>query len=161
MTSLRLATAFVRVWTRVYTSRTSPALREERRAEIESDLWELQHDLETGRGLAPSVQVIARLLLGVPDDLCWRLEHADEGDRRWLRRTVALTAAALALIAFWLLPARPRQDLSTDRTRVLECGSASAPPQTRAEFRMQVITCAGAFFTSRRNTDPGTAARDD
>src|SRR5438094_8714239 len=41
---LRLAIAFVRKWTRVYTARMSPELREARRAEIESDLWEVQQD---------------------------------------------------------------------------------------------------------------------
>jgi hypothetical protein len=158
---LRFATAAVRVWTRAYTLRTQPALRDERRAEIESDLWELQHDPEGGRGLTPPVQVIARLLIGVPDDLCWRMEHAVARDTRRLRRTIALTAAALALVALWILPARLRRDVPADRARVLDCGTASAPPQTRAEFRMQVINCAGAFFTSRRSTDSGPAGRDD
>ena len=40
---LRLVTGAVRSWTRFYTWRVAPSLREARRAEIESDLWEHLH----------------------------------------------------------------------------------------------------------------------
>jgi len=41
---LRLATALVRLWTRVFTLGMPDRVREWRRAEIESDLWEQAHD---------------------------------------------------------------------------------------------------------------------
>jgi hypothetical protein len=151
---LGIAITIARAWTRAYTWREEPAVRDARRAEIESDLWELQQDPEGGRGLTPAGQVIARVLIGVPDDVCWRMEHA-AGTSWPPPRTVVLTAAALVLVALWILPASFRHNAPIGRTRVLDCGSASTP-QTRADFRLQVINCAGAFFTSPRNTEPGS-----
>ena len=63
---LRLAIALVRAWTRLYTWRMEPAIRKARHAEIESDLWEFEQDPDAGRRLSPAVQVMARVLLGVP-----------------------------------------------------------------------------------------------
>jgi hypothetical protein len=40
-----LATAVVRAWTWIYTRGTPVFVRDGRRQEIESDLWEQQHDL--------------------------------------------------------------------------------------------------------------------
>ena len=64
-----LAVTVVRAWTRVYTWRLDPLPRERRRAEMESDLWEFQRDRGGNRGLSPAVQVLARMVIGVPDDL--------------------------------------------------------------------------------------------
>jgi TonB family protein len=51
-------------------------VRDERRQEIESDLWESAHDPETTRqGLV--WQVIRRWLLGVPHDVAWRLTRLE------------------------------------------------------------------------------------
>ena len=72
--ALGLATALVRAWTRAYTWRLEPAVRDRRRAEIESELWEFQQDPE--RGNHPAAHMLARLLIGIPDDLSWRAEHA-------------------------------------------------------------------------------------
>ena len=116
MTPTRFAVAVVRAWTRIYTWRLPPDLREARRAEIESDLWECQQD-QNERGLTSAMHVFIRLMMGIPDDLGWRAEHADIGYSQ-LRRTLAAsaTAAALVLAALWaftslqpveLPPARP------------------------------------------------------
>ena len=101
MTPMRLAVAVVRAWTRIYTWRLPPDLRETRRAEIESDLWECQQDQGEG-GLTSAMHVFIRLMMGIPDDLGWRVEHAAIGDSQ-LRRTLAVsaTAAALVLAALW------------------------------------------------------------
>ena len=48
----------------VYTWRLDPVLRERRRAEIESDLWEFQQDPAGSRGLSPAIQVLARMASG-------------------------------------------------------------------------------------------------
>jgi len=158
---LGLAIAAVRCWTRVYTWRMSPAWAERRRAEIDSDLWELQHDPEAGRGLAPAAQVLARLCLGVFDDLCWRAEQAAFEDTLLGRKGVALAAAAaLVVIALWTIPAWIRQAAPIERTQVLDCASDFAPPQTRAELRMRVVNCAGAFFKPSRNATAGRIDRD-
>jgi hypothetical protein len=70
---LGVAVAIVRAWTRVYTWRVPPSLRESRRAEIESDLWESAQD--AGQGPSPAMQVVVRLVLGIPDDIQWRMTH--------------------------------------------------------------------------------------
>jgi hypothetical protein len=73
-TLLALATTLVRVWTRVYTWGLEPRARDARRAEIDSDLWEQVHAPAAG-SLLP-LQIVGRLLLGMPHDLQWRLEGA-------------------------------------------------------------------------------------
>src|SRR5438105_9484836 len=73
---LPLATRLVRAWTRVYTLGLPPAAQIARRDEIASDLWELEHDPDRPAGRWTSMQVVARLLVGIPDDLLWRLDLA-------------------------------------------------------------------------------------
>jgi hypothetical protein len=59
----------VRVWTYLYTFGLPSEVRDRRCAEIESDLWESEHDPDIPRH-AP----VLRLLRGLPADLLWRLE---------------------------------------------------------------------------------------
>jgi hypothetical protein len=158
---LRLAIGFVRGWSRVYTWGMPSGPAESRRAEIESDLWELQHDADGTCGLNPTVQMIGRLLGGVPDDLAWRIERAGDGEDLVLRRTLAMTAAAAALlVAFWILPVWMGRMGPTGRTRVLECANESRPPESTPELRTRVITCAGVFFGPRANTVSQGVGRD-
>jgi hypothetical protein len=103
--TLDLATALVRAWTRAYTWRLEPAVRDTRRAEIDSELWEFQHDPE--RGAYPAAHTLARLLIGIPDDLSWRAEHAQarRTPTRARLRAVAWTVATLIVFAaLWILP---------------------------------------------------------
>jgi hypothetical protein len=86
------AIAVVRGWTRAYTWRLPQDVRDVRRGEIESDLFESQRD--DGPTLSLALQVTMRLLLGVPDDVQWRIEHSQWG------RTPAFVVAALATTAF-------------------------------------------------------------
>jgi hypothetical protein len=86
-----------------------PDLRDERRAESESDLWEFQQDEETKAGLGAAAHLVARLLAGIPDDLLWRSEHPSSRERR-LGRTAALTTAGLLLALLWVfLQVRPAE----------------------------------------------------
>src|SRR5262245_65960888 len=82
---LRLALALVRSWTALYTSGMPDGLRNARRAEIESDLWESQHDRRPESDLGVAVQMLVRLFRGLPDDLLWRVELMDLRSKR--RRT--------------------------------------------------------------------------
>lgn len=66
----------VRWWVSLYTWGLPPEVRHNRRAEIESDLWEQQSEVVGARTLAITTQVLARWLLGVPADLSWRLQAA-------------------------------------------------------------------------------------
>jgi hypothetical protein len=61
-------------WVRCYTRRLPAGVAAQRRAEIDSDLWEHQHrSLATGRTQAQhEIEVIGRVLSGIPADLSWR-----------------------------------------------------------------------------------------
>jgi len=93
---LRAVIAAVRAWTWLYTSGLPLGLRERRREEIESDLWESIADGRDRRILA--LLIASRLIAGIPDDLGWRAEHGPPNTaRRW---RLALTA--LAILGLWL-----------------------------------------------------------
>jgi hypothetical protein len=102
---LATATALVRAWTRAYTWRLEPAVRDRRRAEIESELWELEQDPD--RGNHPAAHVLARLVIGIPDDLSWRAESAAARQtplRARLRIAAWTVATLVVLAALWILP---------------------------------------------------------
>src|SRR6266513_1767939 len=90
---MRLAVNCVRRWTWLYTWRMPPASRETRRAEIESDLWEFQRDAVGDQSLGPALHILLRFLIGIPDDLSWRVEQVAVGERA-SQKTVTLMATA-------------------------------------------------------------------
>ena len=98
----------VRAWTRVYTLRMDTSDRDRRRAEIESDLWEYHEDLRR-RGASPSgiaFCMLARLVLGLPHDLLWRLECEEDRDmapRQSAWTTGAALGAAVGITVLWAL----------------------------------------------------------
>ena len=71
---VRFAKACVRVWTWLYTCGLPASERSARRSEIESDLWEFECDLDADHPFGPTLHLLLRLLLGIPDDLSWRVE---------------------------------------------------------------------------------------
>jgi hypothetical protein len=90
----RAAIAIVRAWTWLYTWGLPRADRERRRLEIESDLWESGSDEEVRPSLV--APIIARLLLGIPDDVRWRIESTELPPSR--RHTVATAVTAAVLL---------------------------------------------------------------
>jgi hypothetical protein len=103
----------VRRWTHLCTSGLPRDSRDRRRAEIESELWEAE------RAATSSLIVLARLVLGMPADVAWRVEVAHV--------TPSAYAAALALLAavitagWWL-------------TAALDPGELPAPAGPRMRF---------------------------
>jgi hypothetical protein len=96
---LRLAIALVRLWTRVFTLSMPERVREWRRAEIESDLWEQAHDQ------TPSPwQLIGRLWRGIPADVVWRIEEETMRSKA-LVVLAASIGVVLAASAMWLYDA--------------------------------------------------------
>jgi len=105
---LDLAVGMTRSWVSLYTSGLPPECRDARRTEIDSDLWEQQRtaDLLNQPQGETSLQLLARLVLGIPSDVTWRLEtgHSVSGERSirmnealYMRGLVAV-GVALALL---------------------------------------------------------------
>src|SRR5216110_327509 len=67
-----VAAGLVRAWTRVYTHGLPRAERTARLAEIDSDLWESEHDPRAPRGGWAAMQILGRLLIGIPDEYLHR-----------------------------------------------------------------------------------------
>jgi hypothetical protein len=89
------AASVARWWTRVYTAGLPADLRDARRAEVESDLWE---SLADG---APSRQILARVALGLADDLTWSLTFMDHSTRATATWSIG-TLFVLVLSWLWL-----------------------------------------------------------
>ena len=146
--TLRVALAIVRGWTRAYTWAMPTVWAERRRAEIESDLWELEHDPDGARGLMPAAQVLGRLFAGVSDDVCWRLEHSAIENSLVFRRVVALAAVATVMLSVLQISPATAGGVADRHRRspIVECANAATIPKSIAEFRFQVFRCVGAFF---------------
>jgi hypothetical protein len=72
-----VAELLVRTWVRMYTVGLEASNRSDRRAEIESDLWEHRnYAAAEGKGSAvTSLSIFGRWLAGIPADLSWRTSH--------------------------------------------------------------------------------------
>ena len=91
----------VRVWTHLYTFALPSEIRDRRRAEIESDVWESEHDPDV-----PHHALVLRLLRGIPADLLWRLEVVPH--RQPARVAVgALAGAGVLALALWAFVRQP------------------------------------------------------
>ena len=102
--ALRLMTAAVMGWTRIYTCGLPRARRQRRLDEIASDLWESTHDSRVQPGRA-AWHLLARLLLGLADDLTWRIEQVGRGTAMVGR--IVLTAGVVALLVVWVFTNEP------------------------------------------------------
>jgi hypothetical protein len=103
---LSMVTALVGMWTAIYTAGMPQPLRQIRRNEIASDLWEcsaevVRGDQQIGRAAA---EILARLFFGIPDDIFWRWEKhmnatSTQGQvPRWLNATsMGLPLSAVGL----------------------------------------------------------------
>jgi len=89
------AAGVARWWTRCYTAGLPLDLREARRAEVESDLWESLADGSTTR------HILARVVLGVVDDLTWSLTLMDTASRAAATWSIG-SLAVFALSWLWL-----------------------------------------------------------
>jgi TonB family protein len=105
--SLRIAIAAVRLWTDLYTRRLPSEVRDARRAEIASDIWHSTHDPDRDRSWPLALEMIVRLLFGLPDDVRWRVEQMEESmpSRRVAVAVGLCGVLALGLAgAFWGAP---------------------------------------------------------
>jgi hypothetical protein len=84
--SAGLVAGTARLWTAMYTAGLPHWVRERRRGEIESDLYE-HRAVYTGEGIGSAIvtrQVARRLFGGIPQDVLWRLET--DRDNEYLAR---------------------------------------------------------------------------
>ena len=71
-------------------------------ARAESDLWESQHDPGARpTGMAHAVQIVARLLIGIPDDLAWMFEQGQVANGS--RRRIAVVVGVGSVLGLWLV----------------------------------------------------------
>lgn len=103
---------FVRAWVRLYTAGLPLSLRDSRREEIDADLWEQSQEAEMTLSDGPplATHLLLRWLLGLPDDLLWRLANIrakdggmKEGDMMQTRDYKTMTVAAGVIAAFFLV----------------------------------------------------------
>ena len=71
------AAGWVRRWVALYTRGLPAEIQQERRDEIDSDLWSQLHDAAESAPTEESLagEIVARLVFGIPADLSWRLEQ--------------------------------------------------------------------------------------
>lgn len=89
----------VQLWVSFYTWGLPPDLRDSRRSEIESDLWEQQSDAARAGGSNREVAWVAihRLVRGMPADLVWRV-----GTGEALAQILSFLFALSAIVGFCL-----------------------------------------------------------
>jgi hypothetical protein len=104
-TGLAVVTRLARAWTRLYTSHLDPSWRDTRRAEIDSDLWESREDACGHSAPGVALQILGRLLRGMPHDVLWSIEHRGSPVRTLRRAAIVGAAAAALLAAFWVVSA--------------------------------------------------------
>ena len=107
--ALALSVGMARSWVALYTLRLPLDIREARRSEIDSDLWEQQW-LAARRGdpvFGTAIEVLARMLLGIISDITWRAQaaasaRADRGKRmnEALYMRMGSIGVILALLVF-------------------------------------------------------------
>ena len=124
---VRASAAAVGAWTYIYTTGLDPDLRDRRRAEVASDLWESRHDGRPPLSLA--AHTFARLTFGLFSDLRWRSEHRQASLFEWFTvRFMAATAIATLVVWATLTPGQAYMPLAPKSPDLLGIGSREMPP---------------------------------
>jgi uncharacterized protein (TIGR03435 family) len=95
-----LAITVVRIWTRLYTSGLPPSVKDRRRAEIDSDMWEWRADHAGAPHVGDAVILLLRVVLGIPDDVAWRVEFGALSPLPHRRLTLVGRAIGGAFVLF-------------------------------------------------------------
>jgi hypothetical protein len=99
--------ALIRSWTTLYTCGLPADLRESRRMEIDSDLWEHQHlaQVERAPAMHTVLEMLFRLVMGMPADFTWRLERGSmaRAKKRSIPVSTSSRATRLLTVAAFLV----------------------------------------------------------
>jgi uncharacterized protein (TIGR03435 family) len=167
--ALRLAAGCVRAWTRLYTWRMPPVFRDIRRAEIESDLWEFQSDAADDATLDSALHVLLRLVIGIPDDVGWRLEHstvAGTATQESIALTARLAGAAFFIAALWIIDVdahRQRPPLAVESAPAVVRHPAAFEQDTDGirTMRAGIVAAVGVSMTSQLAPQSAPIAASD
>ena len=152
---IALSLALARAWVRTYTRGVPAPVRDARRAEIESDLWEQRHEEQSRhrRAFATALNVLGRVLRGVPSDLSWRLQHRERGR---VARRLRLGAAAARHHRWAVWPTLVELSYITGAARIGTPSSVNTPEQLAMAAGAAAILC--GMFLLWRGTAPVAAA---
>jgi hypothetical protein len=107
-----ITAALIRTWTWIYTHHTPAFVRDGRRQEIESDLWEYRRDHQGEPDARIAAHILLRLVLGVADDLQWHIEHRAALDHpRRVVTAIALVAVLIVAGPLWMFAWLSADDL--------------------------------------------------
>jgi hypothetical protein len=153
-TALALSVGVARSWVALYTFRLPLEIREGRRGEIDSDLWEQQW-LAARRGnpaFGTAIEVLARMLLGVISDITWRAqagassraERSVNVTESWYMRgplAVGVVVAILTVLA----------GIGAAADALIDPDTADGDAAFAAVFAIAGVAVLFGLLTSRRN----------
>ena len=99
-----IAMSLVRGWFHLYTLGLPTEIQHRRRAELESDLWEQQADpdRDNDRPELIGMEILSRMMLGIADDLSWRISQPSRVEIHNFGFGVIATSVALFIFALGL-----------------------------------------------------------
>lgn len=95
---------FAHAWVHLYTLAVTRDVRDRRRDEIDSDVWEHVADAHTRRrsNIAGQLEVLRRVLTGIPADLSWVIDtrgiHKERASMTERRLQTTVTVCALVVL---------------------------------------------------------------
>jgi hypothetical protein len=134
------------LWVRLYTRGLPGRIAVARRDEIESDMWEMLNDRDARYPTPTAPAMFLRLFGGIPADLLWRVEQSPLEQQFAVRRAFAFGVALALLALLWTAPFASIEG----RREVATCADQVETPHDTAALRLDVMRCAGAFFSARR-----------
>jgi hypothetical protein len=151
-------------WTATYTAGLASSVRNARRAEIASDVWEHREDMVAGGEtmLRSAIGIVSRMVRGVPADLLWRVNV--EGPKMDIRIPFERITGALLLamvVLIMITGAISGYDTSaegfdSELRRLADLGPAA--DNGNAFFRIAtgiaLIGAAAGFYVSLRERSP-------
>ena len=126
-TLLRFAAHVVYAWTRLYTWRLPPGVRDDRQREIASDLWESREDTDGRGSVVVALHVLGRMLAGMPDDVLWRWETRQQSLRPSAAIALIASVGVLIAAALWVVDLA-QVDLPDPPVMVKSIASPPPPP---------------------------------